>query len=124
MLQLLHGQDESVFRNALQRLHVTWYHAATERLQFIFRGAGALAKACNLVPQVVQSCQACGHWKRLGHVNKFTFGFALACQEDVGFDLLCYRSALQFGFGGERYPVGSLNLLLYSVVSLHDAPIK
>lgn len=71
-LQLLNSQDGRVLRKALQRLHVKWYHCETERLQSLLRAAGAPAKASNLVPQVVQACQACREWKRPWNANNLT----------------------------------------------------
>ena len=59
VLQALHHNDDSIVRKAIQRLHIKWYHAETERLQTILRAAGAPARACNMVPQVVQGCQVC-----------------------------------------------------------------
>ena len=50
VLQLLRHRDKAIVRNALQRLHVQWYHCGTKRLQSLLRAAGAPARACNLVP--------------------------------------------------------------------------
>lgn len=69
-LQLLHSQDEGVIRKVLRRLRVKWYHWETERLQSIFKSAGIRAKACNIVPQVMQACQLCRPWKRPAQTNK------------------------------------------------------
>ena len=55
-----------------------------------------------MCPRVVQACQSCRPWKRPSQGNKLTFSFALPFQEEVQFDLLFYRSALQPGLGGEN----------------------
>lgn len=102
VLQLLRSQDDSISRKALQRLHVKWYHCETERLQSPLRAAGAPAKVCNLVPQVVHACQACRDWKRLGNSNTLTYSLAEICNEEVQLDLMFYRSMLQPTFGGEK----------------------
>ena len=100
MLNLFRSEDDPVIRKALQRLHIKWYHYETERLQSILRAAGVPAKACNLVPQVVQACQVCRPWRRPGQANKFTVSLALAFNEEVQFDLLSYHSQLEPGPGG------------------------
>ena len=102
VLQLLHSSDEAVVRKALQRLHVKWYHAETERLQSILKAAGVPSRACNLVPQVVQACQVCRPWKRPGNNNKLTYSLALAFNEEVQFDLLCYHSMLEPNLGSDK----------------------
>lgn len=73
-----------------------------EGLQGILSAVGVPAKACNLVPQVVQVCQRCRPWKRPGQSNKLTFSLALAFDEGVQFDLMPYRSQLEFALGGAR----------------------
>ena len=102
VMQLLHSNEDSVLRKALQRLHIKWYHCETERLQSLLRAAGAPSKACNLVPQVVQACQVCRDWKRPSNSNKLTFSLAHQFNEEVQFDLMFYRSLLQPSLGGER----------------------
>lgn len=62
----------------------------------------APTRACALVPQVVQTCQACQPWRRPGQSNKFTFSLALPFQEEVQFDLLSHHSAFELGLGGEK----------------------
>ena len=66
------------------------------------RAAGAPAKACHVVPQVVQACQVCRDWERLGSSNKLTYSLAELFNEEVQFDLLFYRSLLQPTLGGEK----------------------
>lgn len=100
VLQLLMSLDDSVIRKALQRLHVQWYHCEIERLQRILRGAGLPAKACNLVPQVVQACQVCRPWKKPAQSNKIIYSLAMQFNKEVQFDLVPYHSALEPGLGG------------------------
>ena len=102
VLQLLHDPNEVVVRNALQLLHVKWYHCGTERLQSLLRVVGAPARTYNLVPQVVQAYQVCRPWERPGQSNTLTYSLALAFQEEVQCELLFYRSLLEPGLGGER----------------------
>ena len=66
------------------------------------RAVGAPARACNLVLQVVQACQACRNWKRPGNADKLTYSLAQNFNKDVKFDLMFYRNLLQPEFGGER----------------------
>ena len=100
VLQLLRSEDESVIRKVQLRLHVKWYHAETERLQSLLRAAGVLPKACNLVPQVIQSCQVCRPWRKPGQNNKLPYSLALSFNEGVQFDLIFYHSRLEPGLGG------------------------
>ena len=102
VLQMFHSDDGSTLREALQRLHVKLYHCGTERLQSLLRAAGAPAKVCNLVPQVVQACQVRRDWGRPSNSNKFTYSLAEAFNQEVQFDLLFYRSLLQPTLGGEQ----------------------
>ena len=83
-------------------MHLKWYRCETERLQSLLRAAGAPAKACNLVPAVVQTCQVCREWRRPGNANKLTFSLAESFNEEVQFDLLFYKSLLQPTLGGEK----------------------
>ena len=101
-MQLLHSEDEGVIRKALQRLHVKWYHAETERLQSLLRAVAVPAKVCNLDPQVVRSCQACRPWRRPGQSDKPTYNLSLAFNDEVQLDSLFYRPAFQPGLGGEK----------------------
>ena len=102
VLQLLFSNDGSALRKALHMLHVKRYHCSTERFQSLFGVAGAPAKVCNLVPQVVQACQACRKWKRFGDSNEFACNFEEMFNEEVQFDLSFYRSLLQPRLGGEK----------------------
>ena len=85
----------------MQRLHVKWYRCEPKRFQSICKAAGVPARACGLVPHVMQTCQVGRSWKRPSQSDKFTYGLALAFQEDVQFDIRFYHSALQPGLGGE-----------------------
>ena len=100
VLRLLWGPDGSIIRKALQRLHVTLYHCETERLQSIPGAAGIRAKACNLIPQIVQACQVCRPWRRPNQSNELTYSLAMPFNEEVQFDLMFYHSSLEPGLGG------------------------
>lgn len=102
VLQLLRHPEGAVVRKALQWLRVRWHHCEPERLQSLLRAAGASARACNLVPQVVQPCQVCRAWRGFGRSNKFIYSFALAFNEEVQFDLTHCQSRLEPGLGGIR----------------------
>ena len=101
-LQLFSSEGDGVIGKVLQRLHVKRYHCEPQRLQSLLRAAGALPKACNLVPQVVQSCQVCRPWRRPGQCNNFIHSLAFSLNEEVQFDFIFYHSGLEFGLGGSH----------------------
>ena len=123
-MQLLHSQGEGVIRKASQRLHVKWYHGGTERIQSLLRVVGIFANVCNLVPHVVQACQACRLWRRLGQSNTFTFGFSVSVQRGgpVRSVFLSLCVSARFGMR-EWHPKYAFHRLLYSMVSMYDVPI-
>ena len=101
-LQLLSPPGEATARKALQRLHDKVYHCEPGRLQSLLTAVGVPARACSLVPQVVQVCQVCRPWNRPGQPNKFAFALAMSCHEEVQFDITFCHSELEPGVGGEK----------------------
>lgn len=71
-------------------------------LQSLLKTTDLLSKACNLVPQVVQTCHVCTPWKRPGQFNILIYSLAGILNEEVPFDLLFYRSALQPNLDNEK----------------------
>ena len=84
----------------MQQLHVKWYHVETERLQSLRRAAGAFPTSCNLVPQVVQSCQVCRPWRKPRQNKKFVYSLAFSVNQEVHLDFMFYYSRSEFGLGG------------------------
>ena len=88
-------RDRSVVMQALQRLHVRWYHASEGQMTPILKAQGVPVDALRLIKPVLAQCMVCRDWHKPGPHNVATTKLALEFNEEAQFDLLFYTSLME-----------------------------
>ena len=91
-LQQLRSIRIGIVRRTLRKLHIRWYHASSKKMQTLLQAAGVSPDVLCLVPSIVDTCDICRSWQRVGPRSVASTRLPEAFNKEVQMDLLFYKT--------------------------------
>ena len=90
-LQQLRSIREGIVRRTLRKLHIRWFHASLKRMHTLLQAAGVSPRVLSLIPSVIDTCDVCRSWQRVGPKSVASARVPEAFNQEVQVDLLFYK---------------------------------
>ena len=94
-LTALRSTDPKIRKQALQRLHLRWWHATITEMRRTLSVANVPHIALADIPSVVQACKVCRSWQTPPHKTTTTVRLVLNFNDENQCDLVFIRSKMQ-----------------------------
>jgi len=91
-LQQQHSLGEGVVRRTLRKLHIRWFHCSAKRMCTLLSAAGVRSGVLMLVPSLIDTCDICRNWQRVGHRTVTSTRVPDTFNLEVQKDLLFYKT--------------------------------
>ena len=83
--------NEAGRRRILRKLHIRWWHATSAQMVNILKHAGAPKEVLDIIPSIVDTCEACRKWQRPGPDAQATSSVSENFNDIVEGDLVYYK---------------------------------
>eukprot|EP00435_Cladocopium_sp_Y103_P042293 s661_g11.t1 len=91
-LQQLRSLREGVVRRTLRKLHIRWFHCSAKRMCTLLSAAGVSKDVLMLVPSIIDTCDICRNWQRVGPRTVTSSRVPDTFNLEVQIDLLFYKT--------------------------------
>ena len=91
-LQQLRSLREGVVRRTLRKLHIRWFHCSAKRMCTLLSAAGVHNDVLMLVPSIIDTCDICRNWQRVGPRTVTSTRVPDTFNLEVQIDLLFYKT--------------------------------
>eukprot|EP00435_Cladocopium_sp_Y103_P048141 s730_g14.t1 len=91
-LQQLRSLREGVVRRTLRKLHIRWFHCSAKRMCTLLSAAGVSKEVLMLVPSIIDTCDICRNWQRVGPRTVTSTRVPDTFNLEVQIDLLFYKT--------------------------------
>ena len=94
-LSALRSPDAKIRRQALQNLHLRWWHATTTEMRRTLAVSGAPSNAFAEIASVVQACKICRRWQVPSPKSQLAVRLILNFNDEVQADLVIFKSRME-----------------------------
>jgi hypothetical protein len=91
-LQQLRSLREGVGRRTLRKLYIRWFHCSAKRMTTLLSAAGVSKEVLMLVPSIIDTCDICRNWQRVGPRTVTSTRVPDTFNLEVQIDLLFYKT--------------------------------